>query len=398
MIAFVELFLVSISISVIIFIELLDRNPPPIFGVYQRRNGFYWFKVAIAYCLLSVKKFKSSLKRYHVMNNLEQPQLIFHEQATDTVYMSGSNSDGDHMTVRLESRKDYVNAQLYLKINSSNFGVLEINANPSDTSWTKPGENCFEFSAHGMKFIPLEPMKKWRFIYEGSMLEKGNPSVEHYVKIDGIWTSKKPYFYFDSDMDPMLTSKCLAHEKFNKTQFENLKVLNETGSEQFGTMKLNVIIDEKCYIIELDTIRSRNVENYKDWSRYYRCGFHYFATENGDCFSISEICRPIASSRFSFGHVYSAADKKIYPIKDTSLKLYQYGGINAPPEDYAFTFSAGEKTYAVQVRVVDSSHFYVSNDKEAKVYERFSSFKLNGLKGWGTSQWQYRNICEKTYP
>lgn len=41
---------------------------------------------------------------------------------------------------------------------------------------------------------------------------------------------------------------------------------------------------------------------------------------------------------------------EILPVKSVDLKLYQHGENGAAPKDYAFTFTAGDETYAVQVR------------------------------------------------
>ncbi|KAG5874968.1 hypothetical protein JTB14_003231 [Gonioctena quinquepunctata] len=100
----------------------------------------------------------------------------------------------------------------------------------------------------------------------------------------------------------------------------------------------------------------------------------------------------MCSNYSTLGYVYNAKKKRLFPVKNCSLKLFQLGGIFAAPQDYAFTFSSGEKSYAVQVRVIDSPFFYISKDWEAKIYERLCTFGVNGTKAWGASEWLYRNI------
>jgi hypothetical protein len=52
----------------------------------------------------------------------------------------------------------------------------------------------------------------------------------------------------------------------------------------------------------------------------------------------------------------------------------------------------------MQVNVVHSPHFYLSKDWESKVVERLCTFEINGVKGWGAAEWQYRNIDGKNVP
>lgn len=51
-----EVLLIVLSIGSICLIELFHYNPPPLFGIYQRKNGFYYLKVAVMYVLLSLRK------------------------------------------------------------------------------------------------------------------------------------------------------------------------------------------------------------------------------------------------------------------------------------------------------------------------------------------------------
>lgn len=41
-------------------------------------------------------------------------------------------------------------------------------------------------------------------------------------------------------------------------------------------------------------------------------------------------------------------------------------------------------------------HFYISKDWESKIYEGLCNFKVNGVDGWGATEWLYRNMQEKS--
>lgn len=75
----------------------------------------------------------------------------------------------------------------------------------------------------GIKLICVEPLKKWRIIYKGKMVQVDNTKIDHEVEIEGVWTSDLPAFDKATNLDYLNTAKCIAYEKLNKTYFNNLK-------------------------------------------------------------------------------------------------------------------------------------------------------------------------------
>lgn len=139
----------------------------------------------------------------------------------DAVYLNGASKHGDHLIVGTARRKNgLVDGFIYFKLHSK-YGLLESPKLP-DTSLYQV-EEVEEYSAEGIKLIPLEPMKKWKFIYEGKMKEFSNRNVEHDVKIEAIWVSDGPHFNFDKHMDPLGMAKTMAYEKWSRDYFKILK-------------------------------------------------------------------------------------------------------------------------------------------------------------------------------
>ncbi|XP_018574444.2 uncharacterized protein LOC108913376 [Anoplophora glabripennis] len=171
---------------------------------------------------------------------------------------------------------------------------------------------------------------------------------------------------------------------------------HQTHYEQFGILQASVKIDNKNYDIQLETVRDHSFGVHREWRQFKRYGLHFFSTQKGDRFSLGQICLPINFSRLTVGYIYLAKDKKIYSVQDCDLELYQHGHFGTPPRDYAFSFTAGNKKYVVKVNVIDSPYFYISKDWEAKIFESLCEFEVNGVKGWGAAEWQYRNIEGKT--
>ncbi|XP_046986589.1 uncharacterized protein LOC124556662 isoform X2 [Schistocerca americana] len=57
--------------------------------------------------------------------------------------------------------------------------------------------------------------------------------------------------------------------------------------------------------------------------------------------------------------------------------------------------SYGEKRgmwYHVQVEIFERSEFYIGWEWETRVVECLGNFKVNGVKGWGAAEWQYRHM------
>lgn len=87
-----------------------------------------------------------------------------------------------------------------------------------------------------------------------------------------------------------------------------------------------------------------------------------------------------------------AKEGKNYPITSVDLKLYQHGELGQPPKDYAFSFWADGKQYLVQVNSDINYQFYIGESAESRFVEMYSEFIVNGVKGTGFVEWQYRNV------
>ncbi|VEN42743.1 unnamed protein product [Callosobruchus maculatus] len=396
MFGIVDVAVVTFSTLLLFFWRLLDKRSPPIFGIYQRENGLYWLKVLFMYTALSVRKITNKAKKKNV-ETLESCQKLSEDgKAIDAVYFNGANGDGDHLVVGMARRKNLlVDGFILLKINSSGLGVLATPKMPS-TSLYKEEDNE-QHAAEGIRITPIDNMKKYSLKYEGKLKTYGASKEDtlYDVKIDAIWTSDLPYFSFDTDMDPYRLASDMAFEPWSKSYFDTLEKMHQTHYEQFGSLTAKVTINEKEFDIKLDTIRDHTFGVFREWRMFKRYGCHWFTTADGDHFNVSKICCPVAFSRLTAGYMYSKKYQKLYPVTECDLELYQHGSFGNPPEDYAFTVKAGGETYTVQVRAKDTPKFFISKDWEAQIFENLCNFTVNGTKGWGAAEWQYRNIQGK---
>ncbi|XP_018334471.1 uncharacterized protein LOC108743404 [Agrilus planipennis] len=385
------------SVLVIVVLKYLNTvEKRPILGVYRLPARGYCLKVAIFFVVLHFRKIVRVIKGKCLGRldyfQYEKPQkLSFHEQAIDAVYFNGNNKQGDVLIMGTARRQGgLINGFIYLKIENSEFGLLELPKQP-DTCLYQDKE-IQEFAVENIKIESVEPMKAWKLTYKGLMKKHNNPSETFSVEIDATWRSDLPFFDFDTDVDILSMAKAIALEKWNKDYFKILKEVHQTHYEQFGVMESTVKIDGKNYFSKFDTVRDHTFGNHRNWRYFHRYAMHFISVENGDRLMAVSICAPISFSTLDLGYFYSKSDNKIYPVNSSDFRLHQHGETGKIPVDYGFTVTAGGKNYVIQVKVKESPSFYIGEEHEAKIVEMFSNFKINGKNGWGVAEFQYYNF------
>ena len=56
----------------------------------------------------------------------------------------------------------------------------------------------------------------------------------------------------------------------------------------------------------------------------------------------------------------------------------------------------GSKSYTMKCAVEDMGIFYIGEGRDAKIFERFCNYEVNGVPGWGISEWDYRYFLHPT--
>lgn len=116
-----------------------------------------------------------------------------------------------------------------------------------------------------------------------------------------------------------------------------------------------------------------------------------FYMDDGTRISCGVVSQPCSISHFEIGYVVNT-DKKLYPIQECDLKLYQHGENGNPPKALAFSFMSNNINYDCKIMYLQDSVHYKGSDIEAKLHERFFTCEVNGLKGRGISEWHYNNV------
>ncbi|XP_037778459.1 uncharacterized protein LOC119575111 [Penaeus monodon] len=388
----------GIVVSVVTFGLILAwtlRLPPRLLGVYSRPGFWYWPKVLVFFLLVKLRRWQGSRHKdgedagYGVKSRAS-PELMDcvqplsdHPKAIDAVYFN-SGSENGHYVVAAAARRPHgvVNGVLYIRIPS--LGVLQLPKTP-DTMLFGEGK---EFAAEGLRLSPVRAMREWRIQYEGPMKLRGEPLSSFDVHLDAKWTSEQPYFDFDTDMDAMALARSMAREPWSRQYFEDLKAAHQTHYEQMGRIEGTVVVDGHAYILRLDSMRDHSYGHKREWKHIHRYGLHMITTEDKLQINVGIVCQPITCSQLELGYVSDG--RQVFPVTSVDLPLWQHGEGGHPPTDYAFAFTAGNKEYMVEVSVVDSPQFYIGWEWESRVVERFATFKVNGRRGWGIAEWQYR--------
>ncbi|XP_049783379.1 uncharacterized protein LOC126184833 [Schistocerca cancellata] len=390
-----------LSLVITLVLKCFSSEPhSPVFGIYQHPGTLYHFKVIVFYILLSFRKFLHILWKsdagYGVKSRVSAESmdcmqtLSQHPKAIDAVYFNLANEEGWHLITGTAHRPHgVVNGFLYMKV--PNVGLLMSPKLPDTMMFRNELERKDKYGAEGLVIAPFQPMRTWELQYKGKMKSSTDESKLFDVEINAVWSSEYRYFDYDTDMDPLCISRAMALETWSREYFQNVRSSHQTHYEQFGKLHGKVTVNGKQYTIKMDGVRDHSYGEKREWKNFHRYVLHYITLENGMKISAGIICAPLAFSRLEIGYVYQESGEPI-PLNGCNLKLYQHGEGGTPPTHYGFSFEAGGMWYHVQVEIFERSEFYIGWEWETRVVECLGNFKVNGVKGWGAAEWQYRHM------
>jgi len=100
--------------------------------------------------------------------------------------------------------------------------------------------------------------------------------------------------------------------------------------------------------------------------------------------------------------------RRFVNFAQVDLPLWAHGEGGEQPTDFAFRFKANNDWFHVQVRlhkklykekrphfpqvnVLDFVELRMGWEWEARIVERFCRYRVNGVEGWGVSEWHWRH-------
>lgn len=375
------------------------KDPKKIFGVYSQPGKWYFLKYPVFLSLVVLRRLKYYIvgkEALYDIKDLDQRQpLSDHPLAFDAVFLHAIAQNGTFLAAGLERRhKGVANGLVYLV--HPEYGMLKSEKLP-DTKLAEDPEAAKSgkaWSAEGITFHPVEPMKKWDFSYNGKMRSHENPEKLLEVKIQAKWTSDLPWFLYEVDLPAKMLARAIARESWSKEFFDSLKSEHQVHYEQMGYLEGTVNIDGKELPLKLDAFRDHSFGGRRDWSLMHRYIFQMFYLENQTRIVLGVVSQPRTGSHLEMGYVIHA-NGKVDAIDTCDLLLWQHGESGRPSDDLCFTFVAGDHIYECKVKYDLTASHFVGNNVEVKMYERFLSCEVNGVKGKGISEWNYSNTSGK---
>eukprot|EP00095_Tigriopus_kingsejongensis_P008764 snap_masked-scaffold92_size382268-processed-gene-2.19 protein:Tk08764 transcript:snap_masked-scaffold92_size382268-processed-gene-2.19-mRNA-1 annotation:"GH12415" len=105
---------------------------------------------------------------------------------------------------------------------------------------------------------------------------------------------------------------------------------------------------------------------------------------------IGVICQPGTFTGLELGYVVTP-DGRCEPVQEVDLPLWAHGEGGKDPKDFAFRFKADHIWHDIQVKVLDTVEVFFGWEWEGRILERFCEYTIDGVPGWGVSEWHYRH-------
>lgn len=375
------------------------KDPKKIFGVYSQPGKWYFLKYPAILFLIFLRRIKYYIVgksgMFDVLELERRQPLSDHAQAFDAVFFHAVSQEGIFLAAGTERRHEgVVNGLVYLL--HPDYGLLKSEKLPETKLQADPESimSGKEWAAEGIKFTPVEPMKRWDIAFNGKMRLHENPEKVLDVKIQAKWTSDLPWFMYEVDLPLKMLARSIAREPWTEELFESLKSAHQVHYEQQGSLEGTVKIDGKELPLKLDAFRDHSFGYKREWKLMHRYIFQMFYLENQTRIVLGVVSQPCTGSHLEMGYV-THANGKIDVIDTCDLVLWQHGESGRPSDELCFTFVAGDHTYECKVKYDLTASHFVGNNIEVKMYERFLTCEVNGIKGKGISEWNYSNTNGK---
>ncbi|XP_025114920.1 uncharacterized protein LOC112576575 isoform X2 [Pomacea canaliculata] len=388
---------------------LLRSDPAPVAGVYPLPGKWYWLKRAIFSCFFylrarQTKKQKQTDKKYNSSPRGYGNSMLLTEMekclprhmdpdALDSVYIGAYSQDGPNLAMRVGRRPDR-RAEIWLHLEIPGVGHLQHPVHP-DTAISNTDPNSF--TAGGLRFEVIEPLKTWRVSFSGQLRVGLCNSLENKpekfldTQFSFLWNAFAPPFNYDSDLDSSLLGDAIARERWCREFFNKLQKRHQTHYEQWGELRGTLTVEgHPPQNLRLTAIRDHSF-GVRKWTDFYRYVYCFLHIENGMTLQIGAISQPGMFSHLRTGCLmYPSRDR--VAVSDVIFNLWNVGEEEQqPPAKWSLSFVADGETYLLQVETKTSGILYHEADRGGIVFETFCNVTLNGKKGCGLSEFFYRN-------
>ncbi|CAG9770423.1 unnamed protein product [Ceutorhynchus assimilis] len=392
-----------LAAALVLFLSILlinnRKDRKKLFGVYSQPGKWYFIKYPVMLGLLVFRRLQYYIygkEGFFDEKQLERRRpLSNHPLAFDAIFFHAVSQDDVYVVAGAERRQaGIINGLIYIK--HPEFGLLKTPKLP-DTKLNEDPEAIMsgkEWAAEGFKFTPVEPMKRWDLSYSGKMRIHGNDDKLVQVDMQAKFVSDLPWFIYETDIPAKMLAHSFAIEPWTNEYFQTLKEAHQSHYEQQGFLEGTLKVDGKEVPLKLDAFRDHSFGEKRDWSLMHRYIFHMFYLKNQTRIVLGVISQPCSSSHMQMGYVVHA-NGKIDTIDTCDLFLWQHGEGGRPSDDLCFTFVAADHIYECKVKYDSTVAHFVGENTLVKMYERFLTCEVNGIKGKGISEWNYSNTNGK---
>ncbi|KAI6216050.1 hypothetical protein M3Y94_00457800 [Aphelenchoides besseyi] len=400
-----------------------------LYGVYSQPSVWFWIKFYVARLLIRLQRrrkeksndkfsgdvFRMSkddrMKRLPVslMENIHQLPADF-AFAGDCIFFNGSNSSGYYFTFGLAQRQNAI-ANLFCVLKVPGRGTF-INEELLNNSNVKTCSTTKEYRTEsGFRVVCEKPMEKWRIRFDGVFVDVKN--LQQNLKKTGPedqpvgikqlqtsfefeWNAKSDFFNFETDVSCDLIARSLALETWSRELFAKLESKHQIHYEQFGKLNGSLRIDDQDFDVQLTSMRDHTIAPYRRWTDLRRQVFSYvmvmFHLEDGTCVNTSVVSMPeTVFSQLQFGYIITANGSKV-PICELDLQLPFIGENKQFPDKFYYQFKTENdgQVHHVDVRVNERLAFKMGLDLGCYIEELMCEFEVNGQKGYGFCEVEYR--------
>lgn len=248
-------------------------------------------------------------------------------------------------------------------------------------------------------------MQHWRISYSGKLRLRTKDGAEPRLVEVGLqldWRACTQNFDFDTDMSIATVARSNATEPWSKALFQRLQAMHQTHHEQWGRYSGELKIQEfGSFPIRLHGVRDHSYGPHRDWRHFHRYAMQFFHTEDGTVFNAAVLAMSQPGlTRFEYGYVMHPDGLKV-PLDWCDIPLDRLGVQPGTVDSYRFEFGAGGVRYRVDCEILEKPSVFFGPEWEAQVIEQMAVFRVEDVerrriqKGWGISEWEYRNLSGK---
>lgn len=307
--------------------------------------------------------------------------------AADTLAFCGVDKDGSVLVARITRRHNRVcETWVYLRLSSGEEFQLP---NHPGTKVFNTGDN--NFSAAGLSFEVLEPLKRWRVIFNGYLRRGIETELNNsdgntvLVRFNFLWFPIGDYLSFPIDFSNSFLADVLARQKWPNGLVSPFKLFTEENIEQLGELHGKLKIEDE----EEQELLLRGLKQRKHGTVNWRTlkdrvsiqgilnngtGFHVFAEKKNDG----------QLRKYYHGYVLPPCNTIIHQIQKFSTRPDSLFELKNSAENISLAFSSGKNKYLLKLST-DESGFQVQEGEECyfKIDIKPVKVILNGKEGRG---------------